>query len=77
MAVSLLMDVSQGATQAAATRFVDGWMAENESFLDAGFTTVTARILDVLNIDRSLQDDAYARALRTWRDCLARVYAAE
>lgn len=77
MAVSLLMEVSQGATHAAAEAFVSQWMAENEQLLDAGFTTVTAAMLDDLNIDRYVHEGAYRRALLSWRDCLRRVYRPE
>lgn len=75
MGVALLMEVSDGATRAAAESFVEAWMDANAARLDEGFSTVSAALLDALNVDRALHGAAYSRAMLSWRDCLRRVYA--
>lgn len=77
MAVSLLLEVSDGATREASESFVAGWMEENAELLDAGFSRVVSAMLSDLNIDRQRHDPAYSSGLRQWRDCLVRVYDSE
>ena len=74
MAVSLLLDVSGGATPEAAGAFADEWMAGNAGLLDAGFSTVVRTLLADLNIDERRFGDEITRSMARWRDCAKAAY---